>query len=59
MQGQVFTWGCADNGSLGRVGDESMPMLIQVMPLNRLRITSSLGVDQVHPLCPLLRLHSQ
>ena len=27
-QGQVFTWGCADDGSLGRVGDENHPLLV-------------------------------
>lgn len=27
-QGQVFTWGCADDGSIGRTGEESMPMLV-------------------------------
>ena len=26
--GQVYTWGCADNGSLGRTGDESLPFLV-------------------------------
>ena len=28
QNGQVFTWGCADDGSLGRVGDESKPLLV-------------------------------
>ena len=54
MQGQVFTWGCADNGSLGRVGDESMPMLIQVRLPDRLCITSSRGVDHVSIMLQLL-----
>eukprot|EP01031_Cornospumella_fuschlensis_P043807 gene43807-53571_t len=27
--GQVFTWGCADDGTLGRRGDESVPMLVE------------------------------
>jgi hypothetical protein len=26
----VFTWGCSDNGSLGRAGDEYTPLLVQV-----------------------------
>jgi regulator of chromosome condensation len=26
--GKVYTWGCADEGSLGRDGDESLPMLV-------------------------------
>jgi len=26
--GQVYTWGCADNGSLGRGGDESLPFVV-------------------------------
>jgi Regulator of chromosome condensation (RCC1) repeat len=26
----VFTWGCSDNGSLGRSGDEYTPLLVQV-----------------------------
>eukprot|EP01039_Chlorochromonas_danica_P000336 gene336-360_t len=26
--GQVYTWGCADDGSLGRPGEESMPLLV-------------------------------
>ncbi|RYG69548.1 hypothetical protein EON64_02405 [archaeon] len=28
--GQVFTWGCADDGTLGRKGEESVPMLVEV-----------------------------
>lgn len=28
--GQVYTWGCADDGALGRIGDENMPMLVDV-----------------------------
>lgn len=27
--GQVYTWGCSDDGSLGRPGDENMPGLIE------------------------------
>lgn len=27
--GQVYTWGCADDGSLGRVGTESIPHLVE------------------------------
>eukprot|EP01038_Epipyxis_sp_PR26KG_P006020 gene6020-8290_t len=27
--GQVFTWGCADDGTLGRLGDESIPLLVE------------------------------
>lgn len=26
--GQVYTWGCADDGSLGRTGEEFMPGLV-------------------------------
>lgn len=26
----MFTWGCSDNGSLGRAGDEYTPLLVQV-----------------------------
>ena len=26
--GQIFTWGCADDGSLGRIGDENTPLLV-------------------------------
>lgn len=29
--GQVFTWGCADDGSLGRTGDESTPLLVDAL----------------------------
>lgn len=28
--GQVYTWGCADDGALGRTGDENMPLLVDV-----------------------------
>lgn len=28
--GHVYTWGCADDGSLGRVGDENVPILVDV-----------------------------
>ncbi len=28
--GQVYTWGCNDDGSLGRAGEESMPLLVEV-----------------------------
>lgn len=28
--GQVYTWGCADDGSLGRQGEESVPLLVEV-----------------------------
>ena len=28
--GQVYTWGCADVGSLGREGDENLPALVEV-----------------------------
>ena len=27
--GQVYTWGCADDGSLGRAGEEFMPGLVE------------------------------
>jgi hypothetical protein len=27
--GLVYTWGCSDDGSLGRVGDENEPLLVQ------------------------------
>jgi regulator of chromosome condensation len=26
--GQVYTWGCADDGSLGREGNEAIPSLV-------------------------------
>jgi regulator of chromosome condensation len=29
-QGTVYTWGCADDGSLGRGGDENLPGLVEV-----------------------------
>jgi len=29
QEGQVYTWGCADDGSLGRDGEEAIPMLVQ------------------------------
>lgn len=29
--GQVYTWGCADDGSLGRAGDESVPILVDAL----------------------------
>ena len=29
QQGQVYTWGCADEGSLGREGDENVPGLVE------------------------------
>lgn len=28
-QGHCYTWGCSDEGSLGRVGDETTPLLVQ------------------------------
>lgn len=28
--GQVYTWGCNDDGSLGRVGEETSPLLVTV-----------------------------
>ncbi|KAJ1401107.1 regulator of chromosome condensation like protein putative [Ochromonadaceae sp. CCMP2298] len=27
--GQVYTWGCSDDGSLGRPGEESVPLLVE------------------------------
>lgn len=33
--GQVYTWGCSDDGSLGRVGDESIPLLVEVIYLRQ------------------------
>lgn len=27
-QGHVYTWGCSDDGSLGRMGDENIPILV-------------------------------
>jgi regulator of chromosome condensation len=30
-EGLVFTWGCADDGSLGREGDESIPLLVEAL----------------------------
>lgn len=29
--GLVYTWGCADDGSLGREGDESLPLLVDAL----------------------------
>lgn len=29
QEGRVYTWGCADDGSLGRPGEESEPLLVQ------------------------------
>eukprot|EP01036_Dinobryon_divergens_P029735 gene29735-38876_t len=29
--GQVYTWGCADDGALGRVGEEFSPLLVQTL----------------------------
>jgi regulator of chromosome condensation len=29
--GHVYTWGCSDDGSLGRPGDESMPALVTAL----------------------------
>jgi hypothetical protein len=31
----VYTWGCSDNGSLGRSGDEYTPLLVQVSGVMR------------------------
>eukprot|EP01041_Mallomonas_annulata_P006089 gene6089-12293_t len=28
-EGLVYTWGCSDDGSLGRPGEETMPLLVQ------------------------------
>lgn len=28
-EGLVYTWGCADDGSLGRIGDENFPILVE------------------------------
>ena len=33
--GQVFTWGCGDDGPLGRPGVESMPLLVEVIFFER------------------------
>jgi regulator of chromosome condensation len=30
--GQIFTWGCNDDGSLGRGGDENMPAVVEGIP---------------------------
>jgi len=30
--GTVFTWGCADDGSLGRSGEESLPAVVEGLP---------------------------
>ena len=30
-QGLCYTWGCSDDGSLGRVGDETTPLLVQAL----------------------------
>jgi len=29
--GQVYTWGCSDDGSLGRPGDETIPTLVETL----------------------------
>ena len=29
--GQAYTWGCSDDGSLGRVGEETTPLLVQTL----------------------------
>lgn len=31
----MYTWGCSDNGSLGRAGDEYAPLLVQVSDATR------------------------
>lgn len=43
--GQVFSWGCADDGSLGRAGDESMPLLVD-LPANVIIIGIACGDGQ-------------
>jgi regulator of chromosome condensation len=30
-EGLVYTWGCADDGSLGRPGDETTPLLVEAL----------------------------
>jgi alpha-tubulin suppressor-like RCC1 family protein len=30
--GAVYTWGCSDDGSLGRTGDESIPLKVEGLP---------------------------
>ena len=32
--GKVYTWGCADEGSLGREGDENNPALVSASSLD-------------------------
>ena len=32
--GQVYTWGCNDDGSLGREGNESFPALVESLQGN-------------------------
>ena len=31
--GKIFTWGCNDEGALGRNGDEEIPMEVEVEPI--------------------------
>ena len=28
--GKVYTWGCSDDGMLGRIGDESSPIMVDI-----------------------------
>lgn len=30
-QGCVYTWGCSDDGTLGRIGEESIPLLVDAL----------------------------
>jgi regulator of chromosome condensation len=30
-QGCVYTWGCSDDGTLGRTGEESIPLLVDAL----------------------------
>lgn len=45
-EGQVYTWGCADDGSLGRPGEESVPLLVQGDMLNETIIRVACGDGQ-------------
>jgi len=43
--GQVYTWGCADDGSLGRIGDENIPILVDGL-VNEVIISVACGDGQ-------------
>ncbi len=45
--GRVYTWGCADDGSLGRVGDEGTPALVTGGVSSNLSQGSNIGLENV------------